>query len=401
VAGGLWPGELWPGDLWPSSGFTAVLDGQTPSVRPILASSREQSWAYEVWDRTTGYTGKRLSGVKGGNLAWQKNQAIKGQGSLDVVQSSDGSLLNALIRPVLTIKGWGTQPYGLWVPSFPKRSFASSSWTGSVDLVSLEAILSYTSAASVINDSTDITVTIPAGTVVTDWINAALRKAGLTRFIVQASTQTETAPQSWSNGETLLQVINAELQRIGYSSLYSDMSGTLRADPYVLPEDRAESFSALRPFDVNGNPIFLTAFDLTDNAPNVPNQVRAVGTPVGWLPGQTAVSVNNDPTSPYSVGNRGYVIEKVYTDVNALSQDAVQSYAHQQLLNLSKDGRKAEVKFPHLPGAALNQVFHFNTPRAGAPMFSTMDALGVDLAPKGLSSATLTAVTAVQDETVA
>lgn len=365
----------------------------------ILAGSREQSWRFEVWDRVTGYTNQDLGGVRGGRLAWQKNQAIKGQGALEVVENLDGSLLNALIRPVLTIEGWGEQPYGLWVPSFPKRSFTSSSWTGTVDMVSLEAILSYTSAASLLNASTtDITVTIGAGTIVTDWIAAALSAAGFSQFAVQASPQTESAPQSWTDGETLLQVINAELERIGYSSIYSDMNGTLRCDPYVLPADRPESFATLRPFDVDGSPIFLSEFAVTDNAPNVPNRVRAIGTPVGWLPGQTAVSINDDPTSPYSVQNRGYVVEKVYRDVNALSQAAVQAYAHQQLLNLSKDGRKVDVSFLHLPKLALNQVVRFNSPRAGAPMLATVDSLKVDLAPAGLSGATLTAVTAVEEE---
>lgn len=363
----------------------------------IPPRNREQSWRYEIWDRKTGYTGRNLSGVTGGTLSWQKNQAIKGQGSLDVAQNTDRSLLNVLIRPVLSIKGWEDQPFGVWVPSFPKRAFTSASWTGTVALVSLEAILSYTSAASVLNANNDISVHIPDGTVVTDWVSAALVKAGITEFSIQASTKTENAPQSYTQGETLLQVINAELERIGYSSLYSDMNGTLRAQPYVLPGDRGESFSDDRPFDVNGTPIFTTAFNLTDNAPNVPNRVRAVGKPVGWLPGQTGVAINDDPTSPYSVQNRGYVVEKVYTDVNALSQAEVNSYAAQQLLNLSKDGRKAEVSFLHLPGLALNNVVHFNAPRAGAPMDATVDYLTVDLAETGLSSATLTAVTAVED----
>jgi hypothetical protein len=360
----------------------------------------EQLWRYELWDRTTGYTGRNLTGARSGTLGWQKNQAIKGQGSLDVKQTDDGDLLNVLIRPVLTLDG-DDHPYGLWVPSFPKKSFVSSGWTGTVDLVSQEAILSYTSAASVLNTDNSITVSITTGTVLTDWISDFLTAMGFRQFAVQASTKTADTPLSWTNGETALQVINSVLQdSLGYASIYSDMDGTLRCDPYVLPADRAESFKQQRPFDVTGNPRFLTAFDFTSNAPNVPNQVRAVGQPVGWLPGQTAVSVNNDPTSPYSVQNRGYVVEKVYNDVSALSQDAVQAYAHQQLLNLSKDGRKAEVKFLHLPGVALNQVVRFNTPRAGDPMFATVDALSVDTSPTGTSSATLTAVTAVQDDTV-
>lgn len=365
-----------------------------------LAGSRTQSWRFEVWDRS-GYTGRNLTGVIGGELAWQKNQAIKGRGSLKVMQNTDGPLLDVFIRPVLTIDGWGSQPYGMWVPSFPKRSYTSSAWTGTVALVSLEALLSYTSAASILNvNETDITVLVPQGTVVTSWVRDALTKAGIANLSVQSSPKTENAPQAYIDGETLLQVVNIELDRIGYSSLYSDMDGTLRATPYVLPGDRSESFSDLRPFDVDGHPMFLTAFDFTDNAPNVPNRVRAVGRPVGWLPGQTAVAVNNDPTSPYSVVNRGYIVEKVYTDVNALSVAEVQSYANRQLLNLSKDGRKAEVQFPHIPGMAINQVVYFNAPRAGEPMFATLDALNVDLMPTGVSSATLTAVTAVQDDTL-
>lgn len=363
----------------------------------IPPRNREQEWRFEIWDRATGYTGRNLSGVTGGSLGWQKNQAIKGQGSLDVAQNTDGPLLNVLIRPVLTIKGWGEQPFGMWVPSFPKRAFTSSSWTGTIALVSLEAILSYTSAASVLNATNDISVHIPDGTVVTSWISTALAAAGITEFSIQASAKTENAPQSYTGGETMLQVVNAELERIGYSSIYSDMAGTLRGQPYVLPADRGESFSDERPFDVDGTPIFLSAFGFTDNAPNVPNRVRGVGKPVGWLPGQTGVAVNNDPDSPYSVQNRGYVVEKVYTDVNALSQAEINSYVAQQLLNLSKDGRKAEVTFLHLPGLALNNVVHFNAPRAGAPMDASVDALTVDLAPAGLSAATLTAVTAVDD----
>lgn len=376
----------------------------------IPTKKRVHSWRYEVWDRT-GYTGRSLKGVQGGNLGWQKNQAIKGQGSLNVIQNDNGPLLSVFIKPVLTIEGWGggtgpngdDQAYGLWIPSFPTRSFVSSSWSGSVALVSLEALLTYTSAASVLNTGNNITVLIPSGTVITDWIGNALTAAGIGNFAITASTKTENAPQTYTNGETLLQVINAELDRIGYSSLYSDMAGTLRADPYVLPADRPESFSDLRPFDVNGNSIFSTAFEFTDNAPNVPNRVRAVGKPVGWLAGQTAVAKNDDPNSPYSPINRdGRIVEKVYTEVNALSHAEVQSYANQQLVNLSKDGRKAVVKFLHLPGLAINNVVYLNATRAGAPMFATVDSLDVDLnvtnAPMGMSSATLSSVNVVEEE---
>lgn len=369
----------------------------TPVDLPDTGTTRDQSWRFEIWDRD-GYTGRDLTGVTGGELTWQKNQAIKGQGSLNVIQNDDGALLSVFIRPVLTIAGVGSQAYGLWVPSFPKKSYTSASWTGTVSLVSREALLSYVSAASVVNTNNDITVAIPSGTVVTDWIADALALAGMDRIAIQSSPKTENAPQVYTDGETLLQVINKELRRIGYTSLYSDMEGTFRADPYVLPEDRGESFSDVRPFDVDGTTMLLAAFEITDDAPNVPNRVRAVGQPVGWLPGQTAVAVNNDPNSPYSVINRDYVIEKVYTGVSALSQAEVQSYANQQLLNLSKDGRKADVGFLHILGLTINNVVYFNTPRAGDPMFATVDRLAVDLAFAGASSATLTAITAIQEE---
>lgn len=363
----------------------------------IPTGSREQAWRYEVWDRN-GYTGRNLTGVKGGSLEWNKNQAIKGRGSLNVVENTDGPLLDVFIRPVLTLEGFGEQAYGLWVPSFPTKAFKSSTWSGVVALLSFEALLTFTSAASILNVANQVTVLVPQATVVTTWLSAALELAGFNRYAIQASAKTETAPQAYVRGETALQVFNAELDRIGYTSLYSDMEGTLRADLYVLPGDRSESFSDLRPFDVNGNPIFLSTFNFTDNAPNVPNRVRAVGKSIGWLPGQTGFATNNDPDSPYSVVNRGYVIEKVYTEVNGISQVEVQSYANQQLLNLSKDGRKAEIKFLHLPGLALNNVMYFNAPRAGDPMFATVDSLGVDLNPTGNSSATLTAVTAVDED---
>lgn len=361
--------------------------------------SRDHTWRYEVWDRD-GYTGRDLTGVQGGELTWQKNQAIKGQGSLEVAENADGALLNVFIRPVLTIEGWGSRPYGLWVPSFPTHSYTSASWTGTVSLVSREALLSYVSAASVLNTGNDITVNVPSGTVITDWITNALALAGMDRVAIQSSTKTANAPIAYTNGETMLQVINDLLQRIGYASLYSDMEGTLRASVYVLPADRSESFPDARPFSVDGHTLMRSEFSVTDDAPNVPNRVRAVGAPIGWLPGQTAIAVNNDPTSPYSVANRGYVIEKVYTGVSALSQAEVQSYANQQLLNLSKDARKAEVTFLHLPGLTINNVVYFYTPRAGDAMYATVDSLRVNLAKTGLSGATLSSITAIQDDTV-
>lgn len=366
----------------------------------IPTRQRDHSWRYELWNKD-GYTGRNLTGVIDGSLGWEKNQAIKGRGTLNVQENADGPLLNVMVRPVLTIADWGEAPYGLWVPSFPRRNFNEVSWSGPIGLLSREAALTRTSAASVLNDDDDITVTIPHGTVITDWISSALTKAGVTRFAIEASPKTENAPQSYFQGETLLQVINAELQRIGHTSMYSDMDGTLRADAYVLPADRPESFADLRPFDVNGNPILGRVFSMTDDSPSIPNKVRAVGRPVGWLPGQTGVAVNNDPNSPYSVVNRdGDVVEKVYTDVNVLSKAEATSYAHQQLLNLSKDGRKAEIEFLHLPGATINKVVYFNVPRAGEPMFATIDSLTVDTSKTGKSMATLVAITAIQDDSV-
>lgn len=357
----------------------------------------ERSWRFEVWDRAIGYTGVDLPGVVGGELRWQKNQAIKGQGHLEVRESLVPDLLNVFIRPVLQVAGWGEYPYGLWLPAFPTRDYDRVGWSGRIDLVTVEALLSYTSAASALGQTTNITVNIPAGANVTDWIRGAVEAAGFTDYSIVASSKVENAPQSYVNGETLLQVINTELQRIGYFSIYSTMQGTLRAKPYVLPADRPESFSDLRPFDVDGTPFFSSVFSVTDSSPSVPNMVRAVGQPVGWLPAQTAVAVNNDPASPYSIQNRGYIVEKVYPDVSALSQAELLSYAQQRLIDLSRDGRVVEVEFLHLPGLAIQDVVYFNAPRAGSPMYATVDALRVDVSPLGRSGATLRSVLAVEE----
>jgi len=363
----------------------------------IPRSGRVQSWRYELWNMN-GYMGRNLAGVQGGELEWQKNQAIKGRGTLRVSGVEPGSLLDVFIRPVLIIEGWGEQPYGLWVPALPRRAYGRATWSGEIGLLSFESLATLTSAASVLNTGNDITVRVTSGTVVTSWVASALAAYGFTRVAIAASTKTENALQAFTEGETLLQVVNAELDRISHTSLYSDMAGTLRSDVWVAPADRPEAFSDLRPFDVNGTPFMLSTFDVSDPSATVPNRVRAVGNPVGWLPGQTAVAVNNDPTSPYSVANRGYVIEKVYRNVNALSQADVQSYASRQLLNLSGDGRKFEMSFLHLPGAAINQVFYVNVPRAGAPMFATMDSLTVDTSDVGVSRAVFASVTAVDEE---
>src|SRR5690606_37366213 len=102
----------------------------------------------------------------------------------------------------------------MWVPSFPKKDFASAGWSGVIALVSLEALLTETSAASVLNADNDITVTIPQGTVVTEWISDTLVAAGFSQFAIQASPKTKNAPQMYVDDETLLQIINIELKRI-------------------------------------------------------------------------------------------------------------------------------------------------------------------------------------------
>lgn len=360
-----------------------------------MTLSVEQTWDYEIWNRTTGYTGLSLTGVTGGTLTWDRRNAIKGQGKLNVKENTDGPLLNVLIRPVLIQNGI-RYPYGLWVPSFPKKSFTSTSWTGTVDLLSLEALLSYTSAASALNTDTSAVVNVASGTVATTWVSNLLTIAGFHQFTIEAAATTFPAPKSWTRGETILDVVNDVLLNVlGYASIFSDMGGTLRCIPYVKPEARAEAFSDTRPFDTAGTPRFTTQFDLIDNAPNVPNRVRVVGQAVGWLPGVSKVAVNDDPTSPYSTVSRGYVVEKVFTEVPAYTDVALQAYADQQLLNASLDGRQVGVNFIHLPNLQLGDVVRFYTERAGNPLMASVETLSVELRDTGLSSATLAAVTAV------
>lgn len=155
-------------------------------------------------------------------------------------------------------------------------------------------------------------------------IQGLLLEAGLSRFLLQPTSQTlQTDREDWDAGTSYLDMINALLSEINYDSLAMDLSGNLllQAKRKGLAEEithtyRAGETSLLSPEAASSNDVFGKAnvFTVTVSNPDLPEPM-------------TATAVNDSPSSLFSTVYLGRIAAPVEQLDNISSQDQLQAKA--------------------------------------------------------------------------
>lgn len=229
--------------------------------------------------------------------------------------TEDVNFLKDRIQPVLTLDG-RRYPLGKFVPTD-----AGTSYDGNRPMVELSAYdLTYLAMSSKIEER----VHLAKGTLYTDAIRSLLVEAGITDFLIEANTAMLQADrEDWEPGTDRLTIINALAAEINYNSIWMDGSGTVHCAAFRLPS--ASSISVTYRDDEYSiqYPEWSETVDMFDH-PNV--FIVEVDNP-DLESSMRAVSVNDRPDSPFSVGSLGRRVVSYEKLDNIASQTELQAYA--------------------------------------------------------------------------
>ena len=219
------------------------------------------------------------------------------------------------IHPVITIDG---QP---WTLGKYVLTDAGMDNDGMRPVVSLTAYdLTYLAFSSKIEER----LHLAKGTPYTAAIQALLVEAGIMDFMVEANTATLQADrEDWEPGTDRLTIINALAAEINYNSIWMDSRGTVHCSAFRQPSAEAisvtyrdDEYSIQYPewgqtVDMFNHPnVFIVEVD----NPDLETALRAV-------------SINDRPDSPFSVGNLGRRVVSYEKLDNIASQSELQAYA--------------------------------------------------------------------------
>lgn len=356
--------------------LTRLIPIRVFSPEEILTGNRFTKYHLELLDQDESPLGT-LDGVDDGELDWIASAMVKGAGWVvvrDVKQSVDW--LNVRLRPVLKIKGLPDQPLGVFLVSeSPDRWGLGHTW--SLKLLDKTSILDQDTIAE--------TLSIPAGAVVTDEVISLIVSAGITNYAVTSSAATLAGPLVWYPGTSKLRVVNDLLSVINYFSLYSNLEGQLIAEPYVLPAARPITYEF-----VDGNAsIYDPEFARDVDNWKIPNRVIAISIGDGLAPALvSAPAENTDPSSPYSIANRGRVIGHVEAGVEAADQATLDAYARRRLVELTSPTSSVDISHAPVPGLTVNNTVRFRSVPAGIDRRHTVTRTKIRLRGTELAQST-------------
>jgi len=98
---------------------------------------------------------------------------------------------------------------------------------------------------------------------------------------------------------------------------------------------------------------------------------------------------NTDPTSPYSIANRGRVIGYSEEGVEAADQTTLDAYAKRRLNELTNPTASVQIQHAPIPGLAVNNVVRFRRTLAGIDAKHTVSKTSIVLKGDALATSTL------------
>ncbi|QHO91915.1 hypothetical protein CWT12_12210 [Actinomyces sp. 432] len=206
----------------------AGLDGDV--VERVLTGHRQSWWEVVLADRR-GAELRPLDGVTGGSVELSATTTLRASGTLSLADRGQGvDWLSDRVHILQHIRdrhgrevSW---PLGEYLLSAPTRAYRSSGSSWEVELSSPLLVLS--------EDALPETLTVPAGTVVTDWVASRVASAG-ERPAIDPSTAKLTSALTFEAGTTLLTALNEVLAAANYWALHPSPDGTIGSTPTGCP----------------------------------------------------------------------------------------------------------------------------------------------------------------------
>lgn len=146
--------------------------------------------------------------------------------------------------------------------------------------------------------------------------------SGINDYFVDESPEVTPIALEWEPGTSRYQIVADMLAMINFGSLWFDGTGIARAQKYTPPAERSAEFE----YRTNDVSVILPDSEQTLDLYEIPNRwVLIVSNPD--LPPLRAEIVNSDLASPTSTMNRGRIITRVVTNVEAPTQGMLNAIA--------------------------------------------------------------------------
>ena len=278
------------------------------SPEEIIQGNRVSTYRWEIFTHADGVDTLAgfLDGVVSGtaSLGWRNNAAIKGKGSLDVLdlavakpgmmRLADLDLTTVRLKPVLEIEGIDLDtPWSVYlVTSAPEQ------WSGTGRVVSLDLL---DRAIVLAQDRVAETYVVDASTPILSAVRTVVQSAGEDITVDVDVADTLTSARVWEAGTKKLQIVNDLITTLYNSTLWVDGNGAYRATPYVLPADRPIVYEL-----VDGETSIYSEDWVQDkDFLDIPNRVIAIQSGTGDAPALSDSYTNTDPDSPFSYAARG------------------------------------------------------------------------------------------------
>lgn len=307
---------------------------------PILHTHRTTQYTYTLLDHNDEEL-HQLDGVKQAAITLSATTRLRARGSLSLVDrgqvirwGSDRVRVDVKVDTRLGTRSW---PLGVFLLASPKKQYEDDGLYWDVELLGKLVIVD--------EDKVDQTFSVPQGMNVVDQVVALIRGCGENRVTSTPSTAVTSSMMTWESGTSKLKIINELLASINYWSLWVDGSGAFRVEPYVRPGDRSPSWS----FVEGESSIHLPQWSHDQDLASVPNRVVLVGQSSDTDPALVGVSMNEDPSSPFSFQARGRWVTHSESGVEAADQEVLNELARRKLLDLSLPTSTLSVSFLPLP----------------------------------------------------
>lgn len=338
----------------------------TADLNGVLSGPRVTNHRFDLLGNDEDLVGALTSVQPGGSVSWDYNAAIKGGGSINVMDIGvEHDWLNLRIRPVMILEGAGVLETagqqevacGVFLPTAPVETWTATGRSWAVELLDKCSILDQ----DIVTDASGNPTTYSAltGANVVALVKALIAGAGETSPAILPGTKTLSRDLTWDMGTTRLKIINDLLDAANYFSLWCDGAGQFQVTPYVEPKDRPPVYALATPF--SRGELSLMAPDWTRDRDiySIPNRYVAVTSGDSEVAALTSVATNMDPLSPYSYPSRGRWITAVLTGAEATTQADLNAIAKRGLTNLSAVANLIAVSHLYLPDVMVNRTVRF------------------------------------------
>lgn len=171
-----------------------------------------------------------------GSLGLNSLAQIKRRGRFNIkdTEINDVDWVNDRIRPVYILNGEHEFPLGVFMMASPVKRFAGDSIYRNIE--------AYDTSLIIREDKFDNRYRVIKGANYVTVIRQILNSAGIWKVNIPANAATLRTDREFEIGTSKLEVVNALLSEINYTSIWVDEAGYFRSSPYQVPNERQPEY---------------------------------------------------------------------------------------------------------------------------------------------------------------